>query len=53
MENVMKNFISIFAVTLALAFTLPAFGGQAETKEQCQKDGGSRDAKTKHCSDKY
>ena len=52
-ENVMKTFISIFAVTVALAFAMPAFGGQAETKEQCQKDGGNWDAKTKHCSGKY
>jgi hypothetical protein len=49
----MKTLISIFAVTLALAFTVPAFGGDEETAEQCQKDGGTWDAKTKHCSGKY
>jgi hypothetical protein len=52
-ETVMKTFISIFAVTLALAFTVPAFGGDKETADQCQKDGGTWDAKTKHCSGKY
>jgi hypothetical protein len=52
-ENLMKTFVSIFALTLAFAFTVPAFAGPAETKEQCQKDGGSWDAKTKHCSGKY
>ena len=49
----MKTFVSIFALTLAFAFTVPAFAGPAETKEQCLKDGGSWDAKTKHCSGKY
>jgi hypothetical protein len=52
-EPSMKTFTSIFAVTLALAFTVPAFGGNTETKEQCEKDGGTWDAKTKHCSGKY
>ena len=50
-ESVMKIFVSMFAVTLALAFTVPAFAG--ETQEQCQKDGGTWDAKTKSCSGKY
>ena len=36
----MKGLVSIFALTLALAFTVPAFAGPTETKEQCQKDGG-------------
>ncbi len=52
----MKTLISIFAMTLALAFTFPAFAGDATSKkaeEQCQKDGGSWDAKTKNCSGKY
>ena len=48
----MKTFMSIFALTLVLAFTVPAFAG-GETKEQCQKDGGTWDAKTKSCSGKY
>jgi hypothetical protein len=49
-----KAFLSIFALTLALAFTVPAFAGPAaETKEQCHNDGGYWDAKTKHCSGKY
>jgi hypothetical protein len=49
----MKTLISIIAVTLALAFTVPALGGDEETEAQCQKDGGTWDAKTKHCSGKY
>jgi hypothetical protein len=49
----MKTFISIFAVTLALAFTVPAFAGDTAAQEQCQKDGGNWDAKTKTCSGKY
>jgi hypothetical protein len=51
----MKTFISIFAVTLALAFTVPAFAGgtDKQAEEQCQKDGGTWDAKTKSCSGKY
>ena len=49
----MKALISIFAVTLSLAFTVPAFGGDDETEAQCQKAGGTWDAKTKHCSGKY
>jgi hypothetical protein len=52
-ENGMKTFISIFAVTLALAFTVPAFAGDTAAQEQCQKDGGNWDAKTKTCSGKY
>lgn len=51
----MKTFISITAVTLALAFTVPAFAGDKATQaeQQCQKDGGTWDAKTKSCSGKY
>jgi hypothetical protein len=51
----MKTFISVFAVTLALASTVPAFAGDADkqAQEQCQKDGGNWDAKTKSCSGKY
>jgi hypothetical protein len=51
----MKTIISIFAVTLALAFTVPAFAGDTskQAQEQCQKDGGTWDAKTKSCSEKY
>ena len=44
----MKTFISIFAVTLAFAFTVPAFAGDTAAKkaeEQCQKDNGNWDAK--------
>jgi hypothetical protein len=52
-ENLMKVCVSIFALTLTLAFAVPAFAGPTETKEQCQKDGGDWDAKTKHCSGKY
>jgi hypothetical protein len=53
----MKTFISIFTVTLALAFTVPAFAGDVpaakKAEEQCQKDGGNWDAKSKTCSGKY
>jgi hypothetical protein len=53
----MSTLISIFAMTLALAFTVPAFAGDVtaakKTEEQCQKDGGNWDAKTKSCSGKY
>jgi hypothetical protein len=44
----MKAFSSIFALTLAIALTVPAFAGPAETKELCQKDGGDWDAKTQY-----
>jgi len=47
----MKTFM--LAMALVVAFTVPAFAGDPETKEQCQKDGGTWDAKTKHCSGKY
>jgi hypothetical protein len=50
-ENVMKTFISIFAVALVLAFTVPTFAG--DTEADCQKAGGTWDAKTKTCSNKY
>src|SRR4029077_7518785 len=40
--NAMKTLISIFAVTLALAFTGPAFAGAsaAKTEADCVKAGG-------------
>ena len=52
----MKTFISIFAVTLAFAFTVPAFAGDTAAKkaeEQFQKDNGNWDAKSQTCSGKY
>ena len=52
----MKTLISIFALTLAIAFTVPAFAGDDAAKkaeEQCQKDGGNWDAKSQTCSGKY
>jgi hypothetical protein len=52
----MKTLISIFALTLVLAFTVPAFAGDvtaAKKAKQCQKDGGNWDAKSKTCSGKY
>jgi hypothetical protein len=55
-ENVMKTFISIFAVALALAFTVPSFAGDktpSKAEADCQKAGGTWDAKTKNCSGKY
>ena len=51
----MKTLISIFAVTLALAFTGPAFAGDvtaAKTQANCQKAGGAWDAATNTCAEK-
>jgi hypothetical protein len=55
-ENVMRTLISIFTLTLAFAFTVPAFAGDTAAKqaeEQCQKDNGNWGAKSKTCSGKY
>jgi hypothetical protein len=51
----MKTLISTLAVTLALAFTGPAFAGDvttAKTEADCTKAGGMWDAKTNTCSEK-
>ena len=51
----MKALISMFAVTLALAFTVPAFAGDvtaAKTEADCKKAGGMWDAATNTCSEK-
>ena len=50
----MKTLISIFAVTLALAFTGPAFAGAAaaKTEADCVKAGGTWDAATNTCAEK-
>jgi hypothetical protein len=51
----MKAVISIFAVALALAFTVPAFAGDvtaAKTEADCKKAGGMWDAATNTCSEK-
>ena len=51
----MKTVISILAVALALAFTVPAFAGdvtKAKTEADCKKAGGMWDAKTNTCSAK-
>jgi hypothetical protein len=51
----MKTLVSIFALTLALAFAAPAFAGDvtgAKTKADCHKAGGMWDAKTNTCSAK-
>jgi hypothetical protein len=51
----MKALISIFAVALALAFTVPAFAGDvtaAKTEADCTKAGGMWDAATNTCSEK-
>ena len=48
----MKTLISIFAVTLALAFTSPAFAGDvtaAKSEADCKAAGGRWDAT---CSEK-
>jgi hypothetical protein len=51
----MKTLVSIFALTLGLAFTVPAFAADvtaAKTKADCEKAGGMWDAKTNKCSKK-
>lgn len=57
----MKTLISIFVVTLALAFAGPAFAGDVETatdvttattQADCEKAGGVWDADTSKCSEK-
>ena len=51
----MKTVISILAVALALAFTVPAFAGDvtnAKTPADCKKAGGMWDAKMKMCMEK-
>ena len=50
----MKSLISILAVTIALAFTGPAFAGAAaaKTEADCVKAGGVWDAATSTCSEK-
>jgi hypothetical protein len=51
----MKTFVSIFAITLALAFTGPAFAGDvstAKTEADCQKAGGVWNADTNQCQAK-
>jgi hypothetical protein len=48
----MKTLLSIFALTLALAFTGPAFAGDvtaAKTEADCAKAGGTWNATTKMC----
>jgi hypothetical protein len=47
----MKNLALIVALGLAVAFTTSAFAG--DTEADCQKAGGTWDAKTKTCSNKY
>ena len=49
----MKIFISIFAVTLALALIGPAFAGDvknAKSEQDCVRDGGTWNDMTKTCS---
>jgi hypothetical protein len=51
----MKTLISIFALTLALAFTGPAFAGDvtaAKTEADCTKAGGTWNATTNMCEEK-
>ena len=47
----MKNFVLTVAFGLVVAFTTPAFAG--DTEADCQKAGGTWDAKTKTCTNKY
>ena len=51
----MKTIVSALALTLALAFTGPAFAGDvsaAKTQADCDKAGGSWDAANYKCSPK-
>jgi hypothetical protein len=51
----MKILLSIFALTVGLAFTVPAFAAdvtKAKTQTDCEKAGGMWDAKTSKCSKK-
>ena len=51
----MKTLVSALALTLALAFTGPAFAGDvsaAKTQADCDKAGGSWDAANYKCSPK-
>jgi hypothetical protein len=51
----MKGLISMFAVALALAFTGPAFAGDAaaaKNEADCTKAGGMWDAATNTCAEK-
>ena len=51
----MKTFISAFALTLALAFTSPAFAQDAAAatdKASCDKAGGTWDDAAKKCNPK-
>ena len=53
----MKGLVSILALTLALAFTGPAFAGAgdptaAKTEADCTKAGGVWDAATNKCAPK-
>jgi hypothetical protein len=51
----MKTLVSTFALTLALAFTGPAFAGdvtKATDKASCDKAGGMWDDTAKKCSEK-
>ena len=51
----MKTLVSIFALTLALAFTGPAFAGDVTTAKNaadCAKAGGMWNAATNMCEEK-
>jgi len=51
----MKILLSIFALTIGLAFTVPAFAGdvtKAKTQADCEKAGGAWDAKASKCEKK-
>jgi hypothetical protein len=50
----MKTLVSTLALALALAFTGPAFAGDAamaKTQADCEKAGGKWDAQTSKCSE--
>ena len=49
----MKTLISIFAVILVLAFTVPVFAGDvrnAKSEQDCVRDGGTWNDMSKTCT---
>jgi hypothetical protein len=42
--------LAILAVCLAVAFVFPAFAAEPQTKEECEKIGGTWDDAAKKCS---
>ena len=54
-RKTMKTLVSMFALALALAFTVPAFAGDvgtAKNQADCLKAGGNWDAQNNICKAK-